>query len=57
MLFMYYPFRDEKELLSGNPPTYVSTEVVDENYSFAEPFATIFDDVFLRISCNNDSNM
>ena len=20
MLFMYYPFRDEKELLSGNPP-------------------------------------
>ena len=57
MLFMYYPFRDEKELLSGNPPTYVSTEVVDENYSFAEPFATIFDDVFLRISCNNDSNI
>ena len=24
MLFMYYPFRDEKELLSGNPPTYAS---------------------------------
>ena len=24
MLFMYYPFRDEKELLSGNPATYTS---------------------------------
>ena len=24
MPFMYYPFRDEKELLSGNPPTYAS---------------------------------
>ena len=24
MLFMYYPFRDEKDLLSGNPSTYVS---------------------------------
>ena len=24
MFFNYYPFRDEKELLSGNPPTYAS---------------------------------
>ena len=24
MLFMYYPFRDKKELLSGNPPTSAS---------------------------------
>ena len=24
MLFMCSPFRDEKELLSGNPPRYVS---------------------------------
>ena len=24
MLFMCYPFRDEKELLGGNPPTYAS---------------------------------
>ena len=24
MLFMYYSFRDEKELLSGNTPTYAS---------------------------------
>ena len=55
MLFMYYPFRDEKELLSGNPPTYVSTlseagviEVVNQNYSLIEPFATIVDDAFPR---------
>ena len=39
MLFIYYPFRDEKELLSGNPPRYVSKlsehgviEVVNQNY-------------------------
>ena len=24
MLFMYYPFRDEKELLSDKPPTHES---------------------------------
>ena len=56
MLFMYYPFRDEKELLSGNPPTYVSTEVVDENYSFAEPFATIFDEVAKNIVDFSDNS-
>ena len=64
MLFMYYPFRNEKELLSGNPPTYVSKlskngmiEVVNQNYSLAEPFATIVDDAFLRINCDNVTNM
>ena len=61
---MYYPFRDEKELLSGNPSTYVSKlsepgmiEVVTQNYSLAEPIATIVDDAFLKISCDIDSNM
>ena len=40
MLFMYCPFRDEKELLSGNPPIYVSKlsgprviDLVNQNYS------------------------
>ena len=54
MLFMYYPFRDEKELLSGNPSTYASklsesgvTDLVNQNYSLVEPFATIVDNVFL----------
>ena len=32
-------------------------EVVNQNYSLVEPFATIFDDAFLRISCDIDSNM
>ena len=64
MLFMYYSFRDEKELLSGSPPTYVSKlsepgviEVVNQNYCLVETFATIVNDAFLRISCDNDSNM
>ena len=50
MLFMYYPFRDEKELLSGNPPTYAMKlsepgviDLVNQNYSLAETFITIFD--------------
>ena len=64
MFFMYYPLRDEKELWSGNPPTYVTKlsesgviEVVNQNYSLAEPFATIVNDAFLKISCEIESNM
>ena len=63
MLLMYYPFRDEKELLSGNTPKYVSKlsepgviEVVNQNCSLVEPFATIVYNAFLRISCDVDSN-
>ena len=61
---MYYPFRDEKTLLSENPPTYVSKlsepgviEVVNQNYSLGEPFPTFVDDTFQRISCDTDSIM
>ena len=32
-------------------------EVVNQNYSLAEPFETIVNDAFLRISCDIDSNM
>ena len=32
-------------------------EVVNQNYSFVEPFATIVDDTFLRITCRIDSDM
>ena len=32
-------------------------EVVNQNYSFVEPFAAIVDDAFLRITCRNDSDM
>ena len=62
MLFMYYPFRDEKELLSGNPPTYASKlselgviDLVNQNYSLVEPFTTIVDNTFLRLSSDNDN--
>ena len=61
---MYYPFRDEKELLSGNPPTYASKlsepgviDLVNQNYSLVEPFATIADNAFLRLSSDIDNIM
>ena len=61
---MYHPFRDEKELINGNPPTYASklseprvTDLVNQNYSLVEPFATIVDNVFLRLSSDIDNIM
>ena len=57
MVFMYCPFRDEKELLSGNPATYASKllepgviDLVNQSYSLVEPFATIVNNAFLRLS-------
>ena len=54
---MYYPFRDEKELLSGNPTRYVSKlsehgviEVVNQNCFLVKLFATIVYNAFL--SCD-----
>ena len=64
MLFMYYPFRDEKQLLTGNPPTYASKhsnpgviDLVNQNYSLVKPFATIVDNAFLRLSSDIDNIM
>ena len=64
MLFMYYPFRDEKELLSGNPPTCASKlsesgviDLVNQNYSLVEPFPIIADNEFLRLSSDRDDIM
>ena len=64
MLFVYYPFRDKKAVLSENSSTYVSKysepgviEVVNQNYPLFETFVTIADDAFLRISFDIDSNM
>ena len=61
---MYYPFRDEKELLSGDLHTYASKlsepgviEVVNQDYSLVESFAAIADVVFQRISSDIGSNM
>ena len=56
MVSMYYPFRDEKELLSGIPPTYANKlsesgviDLVHQNYSLGEPFPPIVDNAFLRL--------
>ena len=64
MLYVYYPFRDEKELASGNPPTYAGklaelgvAEVANQNYPLIEPFVSIVDDAFERLSSHNDNNM
>ena len=64
MLFKCYSLSDEKELLSGNPPTYASklsepgvTDLVNQNYSLVEPFPTIVDNEFLRLSSDTDNIM
>ena len=64
MLFMYYSFRDEKERLSENPPKYASklseprvTDLVNQTYSLVEPFSTINDNSFLRLSSDTDNIM
>ena len=61
---MYYPCRDEKELLSGNPYIYASKlsepgviNLVNQNYSLVESFATIVDNAFLRLSSDTDNIM
>ena len=63
-LFMYSPFRDEKERLRNNPPTYAgkllqpgAIDLVNQNYSLVEPFATIVDNAFLRLSSDIDNIM
>ena len=61
---MYYPFRDENELLSGNLATYESNfseltviNLVNQNHSLVEPFASIVDNTFLRLSSDIDNIM
>ena len=64
ILFKYYIFRDEKELLNDNLATYASKlsepweiDLVNQNYSLVEPFATIVDNAFLRLSSDIDNIM
>ena len=61
---LYYPFRDENELFGGNHPTYASKlseprviDLVNQNYSLAEPFVNIVDNVFRRLSSDIDNIM
>ena len=62
--FMYYPFSNEKEHLSGSPLTYSEklaepdvTQAVYQNCSLAELIAAIVHDAFERISSKIDNNM
>ena len=55
MLFMYYPFRNENELKSGNPPTYNNKlresnviSFVNQNCARVKPFVNIVDNAFER---------
>ena len=64
MLFMYYRFRDEKELLSDNLPTYANKiwepgviDLINQNSYLVEPFAIIVDNAFLRLSSGTDNIM
>ena len=64
MLFMYYPFRNENDLKSGNPPTYSNKlresnviSLVNQNRARIEPFATIIDDAFERYTSELETNM
>ena len=64
MLFMYYPFRSENDLKSGNPPTYANklressvTELVNQNHLKVEIFENIVNDAFERLSLVLKTNM
>ena len=64
MLFMYYPFRNENDLKSGNPPTYSNrlresnvTSLVNQNRSRLEPLAAIVDNAFERYTSEIETNM
>ena len=64
MLFMYYPFRSENDLKSGNPPTYANKlsesnviELVNQNHLQVEPFETIVNDALERFNSGLETNM
>ena len=64
MLLMYYPFRKENDLKSGNPPTYSNKlgesnmiSLVNQNRDRVEPFATIIDNAFERYTSELQTNM
>ena len=64
MLYIYYPFRNEKDLKSGNPPTYSNKlgnsnviSLVNQSRARVEPFATIIDNAFKRYTSELETNM
>ena len=62
LLFLFYPFRSEKELLSGVPPTYQTTlsnrnvlQVVNRNKQIFEPYGDIVEQAFVNFHANLSS--
>ena len=56
VLLLFYPFRDEKELLSGFPPLYQNKlqeqgvqDVVNTNKIKFEPYGDLVDKVYLNL--------
>ena len=64
MLFMYYPFRSENDLKSGNPPTYSNKlresnviALVNQNHLKVEAFESFVNEVFERFNSELETNM
>ena len=61
MIFMYYPFGNENDLKSDNPPTYANKlrpiELVNQNHLKVEPFETIVNDAFEKFNSELELNM
>ena len=64
MLFMYYPFRNENDLKSGNRARYSSKlresnviSLVNQDCARVEPFATIVVNAFERYTSELETNM
>ena len=61
---LYYPFRNENDLNSGNPPTYsnklresIVISLVNQNRARVKPFATVVDNAFERYTSELETNM
>ena len=64
MLFMYYPFRNENNLKSGNPPTYSNKQgeskvisLINQNRVRVESFTAIVDNAFERSTSELETNL
>ena len=64
VLFMFYPFRDESELKSGEPPSYVNKlnepgvlEVICSNQQRIEPYADLVDLAFTQFRDDCATNL
>ena len=63
LLFMFYPFRVESELKSGEPPSYFAKlnepgviDIINFNKALTEPFSDLVDEAFLHFRTELTSN-